>query len=287
MVQDAIIRGAIYVDDSGNPGAESGSDFLPSARKSWTAVIVPSVIAAHVQAGMDIFLNGVRGEFGVAELHFTEIFSNKGAWRRVSVERRAEVINLMADVMAKLGLPIVHQTVADFTMLDHAKRLIEGRTGDWDLEDISHLGLLMLCSGVSRHIRTMAGDSPDDFNLPFPLYMDEGIMPAGGQRTLPNWGDVIEGPKACFRNSADVAGLQLADFAAFVINRSQWISATRTLGPISPAEDVILRAAAGLNIVNLPFHSVAPEEFGRETYEERLVADRVANGLTPRPSKRI
>ncbi|WP_259669899.1 MULTISPECIES: hypothetical protein [unclassified Rhizobium] len=101
-----MIRGAIYIDDSGNPGAESGSDFLPSARKSWTAVIVPSVIAARVQAGMDIFLNGVRDEFGVAELHFTEIFSNKGAWRRVSVQRRAEVIKLMAVVMAKLGLPI-------------------------------------------------------------------------------------------------------------------------------------------------------------------------------------
>lgn len=61
---DALTRGAIYVDDSGNPGLDSGSDFVPSSRKSWTAVIVPSVIAGTVKAAMDIFLTGVRNEFG-------------------------------------------------------------------------------------------------------------------------------------------------------------------------------------------------------------------------------
>ncbi|MDR6670197.1 DUF3800 domain-containing protein [Rhizobium sp. 1399] len=281
-----MAEGAIYVDDSGNPGAESGSEFLPSARKSWTAVIVPSVVADRVEKGMRIFLDGVRGDFGVDELHFTEIYSGKKRWASVSVDRRAEIFNLMARVMAAVSLPIVHQSVSEFTMLDHPERAFPAQSGDWNLKNLSHVGLLMLCSQTSQHIRTMRARSPNDFDLPFPLYVDQGILGAGRDRELPNWQDVIEGPTARFRDSADLPGLQLADFAAFVINRSQWIAATRKAGPIDKAEEVILRAGSGVNILNLPFHRVVPDKFGRESYEEALSADRVAKGLTPRPLKR-
>jgi len=275
--------GAIYADDSGNPGVESGSVFLPADRKSWTAVIVPSTVAEHVEQAMKIFIEGVQGEFGVDELHFTEIYSGTGAWKPVLPQKRAEVIELMAGVMSKLGLPIVHQTVSDFTMLDHPQREIPGRVGDWDLENLSQLALLMLCSGVFHHVTTMRDRSPKDFTLPFPLFVDEGIMPAGRERALPNWADVIEGPRASFRKSSELAGLQLADFAAFIISRSQWIAVKRSTGFISKSDEVILKAASRLNILNLPFMKVTPDTFGKEAYEDSQAASRVSKGLTPRP----
>ncbi|WP_245270331.1 DUF3800 domain-containing protein [Mesorhizobium ciceri] len=280
--------GAIYVDDSGNPGAESGSVFLPSSRKSWTAVVVPSVISRTVQTAMEIFfLAGVRDEFGAEELHFTEIYSGAGPWRSVNVDRRAKMIAIMANLMDRYGLPIVHQTVSEHTLLDHAdfRRSLEGqRAGDWNLKDISHFGLLLLCSQVSKHIRTMKCDSPQDFELPFPLYVDEGIMSEGGERKLPKWSDVIKGPTVCFCRSTDVPGIQLADFASFIITRSQWIAVKRNPGPtFSRADELILRAAAGLNILNLPARWTTPGELGRENFEDWLSADRVAKALPPRP----
>ncbi len=193
-----MAEGAIYVDDSGNPGAESGSEFLPSARKSWTAVIVPSVVADRVEEGMRIFLDGVRGEFEADELHFTEIFSGNGTWASISVERRAEIINLMARVMTALSLPIVHQSVSEFTMLDHPRRAFSGQTGNWNLNDLTHQGLLMLCSHTSHHIRSMRDQRPADFDLPFPLYVDQSILNAGRDRELPNWEDVIEDRQHAF-----------------------------------------------------------------------------------------
>lgn len=57
-----MATGAIYVDDSGNPGAESGSAFLPDTRKSWTAVVVPPEVAADVDHALQIFLDGVRAD---------------------------------------------------------------------------------------------------------------------------------------------------------------------------------------------------------------------------------
>lgn len=285
-----MTEGAIYVDDSGNPGAESGSDFLPSSRKSWTAVVVPSVIARTAQIAMEIFLEGVRNEFGAEELHFTEIYSGGGPWESVPVDRRAEMIATMAYLMERFGLPIVHQTVSDQTPLDHPDiwRSFQGRrVGDWNLKDISHVGLLFLCSQVSKHIRAMKDAGPREFELPFPLYVDEGIMPAGGVRKLPNWSDVIKGPRACFCRSTEMPGIQLADFASFIITRSQWVSVKRNPSPVfSRADGLILRAAAGLNILNLPMRWTTPSDLGRENFEDWLSTDRVAKGLPPRPPHR-
>ncbi|MHC2459932.1 hypothetical protein ACVMIX_006636 [Rhizobium leguminosarum] len=278
--------GAIYADDSGNPGVDSGSVFLPAERKSWTAVIVPSTIAEHVEQGIKIFIEGVQGEFGAGELHFSEIYSGTGARKTVSPQKRAEVIDLMAGVMSKLALPIVHQTVNEFTILEHPQRQIPSRVGDWDLANLSQLALLMLCSGVSHHMRSMRDQDPDDFALPFPLFVDEGIMPAGRGRALPNWGDVIEGPRASFRRSSELAGLQLADFASFIISRSQWIAVKRSPGTISKADQVILKAGARLNILNLPFLKVTPDTFGKEAYEAWQSASRISKGLAPRPPTR-
>ena len=283
----AGVGGAIYVDDSGNPGVDSGSDYLPSSRKSWTAVIVPTIVAKNVQSVMQIFLDGIRQDFGAEELHFTEIWSGIGPWENVSPAKRAEMIDMMARVISSFDLPIVHQTVSEQTLSDHPdfRRSLDGvRISDWKLDDISQFGLLLLCSGVSRHVRQMKSRGPSEFDLPFPLYIDEGMLPAGSSRKLPNWEDVIKGPEACFHRSVDVPGIQLADFAAFVITRTQWAAVKRTPGlELKPAEQIIFRAAAGLNILNLPMSSISPAELGRENYEERMAADREAKGLPRRP----
>ncbi len=283
----SLLSGSIYVDDSGNPGADSGSDYLSASRKSWTAVIVPSSVAAATNMAMRIFLDGVLSEFGADELHFTEIFSGQGIWKKVPVARRAELISIMGDMMRKLSLPIVHQTVSDETLLDHPalrETLQALQVTDWNLKDGHHVGLLMLCYQVARCVREMHRDKPENVRLPMPMVADEGLSPAGGSRRLPNWADVIEGPAVSFRRSVDVPGIQLADFAAFTIMRSQWIAARRTTGTeLSQADAVMLRAAARLNVLNLSMRSLDPRELGKKSYERWLADDRTSKGLPPRP----
>lgn len=280
-------RGAIYVDDSGNPGVGSGSDFLPSTRKSWTAVIVPSSVAAQVEDGMDIFLAGVLRDYGADELHFTEIWSGVGPWDGVDPDDRAKVIGIMADLMEAFSLPVVHQTISDDTLDDHPefrRSLVGARAGEWRLDRIDHFGLLTLCSMVSRHLIELKAKGPSDFDLPLPLFVDEGVLPAGRDRPLPNWGSAIAGPRACFRQSSDLAGLQLADFAAFTITRSQWEIVKRKPRPaFAPPEMVLLRAASALNILNLPIRRMASEELDRASYELSMEEDRAAKGLPRRP----
>ena len=128
---------------------------------------------------MDIFLAGVRQDFGADELHFTDIWSGEGPWKGIAVEKRAEMIGLMAELMTRFSLPVVHQTVSEQTLDDHPefRRSLNGkRAGDWKLDDISHFGLLLLCSNVSKHVREMKSSGPGDFDLPFRLYVDEGLI---------------------------------------------------------------------------------------------------------------
>ena len=109
-------------------------------------------------------------------------------------------------------------------------------------------------------------------------------MSAGGERKLMNWSDVIEGPTACFCRSTDRPGIQLADFASFIITRSQWIAARRNPGSaFGKADELILRAAARLNILNLPMRLTTQGELGRGSFEEWLAVDRAAKGLPSRP----
>ncbi|MFN3677996.1 MAG: DUF3800 domain-containing protein [Sphingomonas pseudosanguinis] len=287
---EALKRGAIYVDDSGNPGADSGSAFLPASRKSWTAVIVPSVIAADVETAMRLFLGGVRKEYGAHELHFTDVWSGKGPWKGVKPPERAKVFGIMASMMEAWSLPVIQQTVSEDTLNDHPdfRRSLEGvRQNDWRLDSIEQFGFLSLCSAVSRHVLEMKVRGPAEFELPLPLFVDEGMMLAGRERALPNWADAIEGPNAHFRRSSDLAGLQIADFAAFVIGRSQWAIVRRQPTPeFTSREEVILRAASALNILNLTPRRASSGTLGKAGYEDWLQEDREAKGLPRRPPGR-
>lgn len=284
------MTGAIYVDDSGNPGADSGSDFLSSSRKSWTAVIVPSTVAEHVSTAMGIFLAGVQEEFGADELHFMEIYGGKGAWKNVSVEKRIDIFDHMRMIVEGFQLPIIHQTVSEETFADHHQAFSNMKRANgawWNIKDIAHFGFLLLCSQVSHHLKNFQQKSPSDFSLPFPLLVDEGIAKSGTDISLPNWGDAIEGPVARFRDSKDVPGIQIADFVAFAIARTQWIMVHQKLGKATKEGDLrFLTLTSGFNLLNLPMLRFSPENLSKDAYEFALSRDRQKKGLTPRPKRK-
>ena len=185
-----MTSGCIYIDDAGNPGTESGSEYLSSSRKSWTAVIVPTSIANAVQMSMELFLKGVKTEFDASELHFTDIYSGRGVWKEVSIDKRIELFDLMKNILESFSLPIVHQTVSEETFHDNKKifaNWVKSPTSRWDIHDVSHLGFLMLCSNLSRHIHNFQKKGSKDFNLPLHLIVDEGIAKAGTSLDLPSW----------------------------------------------------------------------------------------------------
>ncbi len=121
----------------------------------------------------------------------------------------------------------------------------------------------------------------------WPLIVDEGIANEGGRIDLPDWGSVIEGQKALFRTSKDTPGIQIADFAAFAISRTQWILDQQKIGsPVKKADREFLKTTPGLNILNLPMLPFWSNNVSKEAYESVLEEDRSIKGLPSRPSHR-
>ncbi|MCZ0963234.1 DUF3800 domain-containing protein [Paracoccus sp. EF6] len=282
------VRPGIYVDDSGNPGTDSGSIHLSKTRKSWTAVIIPPSLARVCSQIMDIFLKGIKQDHCATELHFTDIFSGRGVWKKVDIEDRIKMFRLMASFVARMELPIVHVTTSQETLNDHSlffKGIRLDSNQFWDIS-VPRFGFLRCCLEISEYAREMRAYGHPDFNDTLPMFADEGLAVAGSIIPLPNWGDVIYGPSVRFSRSQDVAGIQIADFAAFTISRTQWIVAQRRFGtPVSRSDEEFLRYGAELNVVNLPRVSVQKTHLSKEHLESILEQDRISKGLTSKPLK--
>lgn len=109
----SIIRRGIYIDAAGTPGVESKSEYLPEDRKSFCAVIVPETVVTDLSATLDIFYRGIRQDFGADELHFTDIYSGRGPWKGVDVDKRIEIFDLMLKIMRRFALPVIYQTSSE------------------------------------------------------------------------------------------------------------------------------------------------------------------------------
>ena len=282
-----MISAAHYIDDAGTPGAESNTTFLSESRKSWCAVTVPEKVADALGEAMGMFLSGVRQDFGADELHFTDVYGGRGKWKGVPVDARVEIFDLMTGVFEAFQLPVVFQTVSRSLFSDHAElfsrtKLKPGQF--WDIKSIPHLGLLLTCFQISRYFDCLQKKGPHDFPQPLPAYADEGLAKAGAEVSLPNWGRAIQGRKLTFQRSLDTPGLQLADFAAFSISRTQWLAAKQEKGtPISEADKHIMAISGRLNLLNLDMVSIDPVSFSRDDYEDYLSRDRAEKGLPKWP----
>lgn len=283
-----MTSGAIYIDDAGTPGVIPPSEFLPEDRKSFCAVIVPTTVAEPVNTAMSILINGVEQDFGTKELHCTDIYSGRGHWRGVAVAKRIEIFNFLESILSGFDLPVLFQTWSSASVKDHSDLLsnLKIKQGSWwDINDISHFSLLLLCFNVAEEFNALQQHSKADFPSPLNCYIDEGLVKANTEIELPNWGNVFENQKLNFVKSEDCPGIQLADFAAFCIARSQWILAKQASGEaISDADQHILKIASKINWVNAKRILVDPQNFSREGYEFVLMRDRQEKKL-PRKFK--
>jgi hypothetical protein len=283
-----IIQRGIFIDDAGTPGVVSKSEFLPEDRKSYCAVIVPNEVVEDLSKALTILYRGVKQDFDADELHFTDIYSGRGVWKGVKPALRKEIFDFMLTIMEKFSLPIIYQTSSrnlETSQIDTHKT----RDGDWwDYSNVSHQALIWLCFVTSKQIRKYRSepDSSPDFDCPFETVIDEGLMKAGSEVELPNWGDVFLNKKIKFRSSQSCPGIQLADFAAFCISRAQWLAARLDQSRVlTEADRHIFESSGKLNVWNLLEVELNPETFSREEYECVIQGYRKELGLTHKLGK--
>ncbi|MFX0200788.1 MAG: DUF3800 domain-containing protein [Candidatus Hodarchaeota archaeon] len=273
------MSGGIYIDDAGTPGAVSPSAFLHTDRKSWAAVIVPEKAAPELATGLEIFLKGIRIDYAAAELHFTDIYGGRGTFKDVPIEKRYELIDLMAGIFEKFQLPILFQTCSpEFLSEIRPKFQFGPKIHFLNLDKHDHFALLFLLYQVRRFVH----EHKQHFRRSLPVIIDEGLVKAGTVLELPDWADAFREGRVEFRKSHECPFLQLADFAAFAIGRSQWLLGKGELKP-RDIRFMEIVSAERLCVINLPSVVVSPDRHTVADYDEYLKRDRREKGLPDDP----
>jgi len=222
---DELSRGEVYgifIDDTGSPGITDAPTNFHPGRKSWVAVIVPPSQIPEVIQQMPQALGELRQSIGADELHFTDIFSGKNQFKNVDLQIRLGLFEFMAYIFSAYRFPVIVQTFDPETHADVSSRS-DGQLPDalppFDFtkcEDLALFFLLLRLKWYMKETKTYP-------NTKARVFIDEGFKNNGIAIRIPTFDEAFADSQICFASSASIYPIQLADFAAFSLNRTQLI----------------------------------------------------------------
>ncbi len=268
-------KSLICIDDSGTPGTEAASKHLHKDRKTWVAIFFDEEDVAFLSKGYPSILNAVKDRFGSEELHFTDIYSGKREWKDVTLDDRMFIFKTFAEVFAIQQFELIVQTISPDHLSEHPQ-IKERSAGPFDYSKPDEAALAFLLARISRFCK----DHQDDYEQPTRIVVDNGWKKAGYILPLPGFSQA--GGQIEFQDSRSFPALQFADFAAFSLNRSQWIAAKDDKSDLDK-HMLTLFSKANFNFVNIPKEEFDANGFSREDFERIHEKYREEKGLKPRP----
>jgi len=239
----------VFVDDTGSPGHETPG--LHLKRKSWVAVLVPPSRTSEV---MDQLPNALSclSELGVRnpEFHFTDIWAGKGEYAKLDLQARLGIFRFMAYIFASYRFPVLVQTFDPDNATDVQ------RQADWPshfgplrVSDHEDLALIFLLLRVRLYLK-----GPECGNATGCVVVDEWRHCRSFE--LPGLAPTFCAGAVLFASSRSVHAIQLADFAAFVLNRWQLLRVKERLTDLDKTFLQILSPVAErfVNIDTLRVH---------------------------------
>lgn len=240
-------RYTVVVDDTGSPGDKNTPGSLHPQRKSWVAVVLTPGQAREVSEQLPQALALLRTETGASEFHFTDIYSGRKAFADLPIELRLSLFGFMAYIFTTYQFPIIVQTLdPDNSMYQQMRDNFPGDIGPFKSDKPGDIALLMLLIRTKWFLKEQ-GVTPATAAR---VFIDEGFMKHGRAFNLNAFRDVFDQGLLCFADSRSVPHIQLADFAAFALNRTQWLLGKQQLSPIDQALIEILSPITW-NFVNI------------------------------------
>ncbi len=212
----------IFVDDTAAPGlSETPPNFHPE-RKSWVAVIVPPHQMPEVLEQFPLALEELKRLTGAEEFHFADIYAGRKEFKGLDLRVRLALFEFMAHIFSEYQFPIIIQTFDPETLSD-----IRSRSGDqlpdrippFDFTKVEDAALFFLLIRLKWFIEE---------TRKYPIvkarvFVDEGWKSDGVAIKIPTFESVFSDGLVCFCKSSSILPIQLADFAAFALNRIQLV----------------------------------------------------------------
>ena len=268
----------VLIDDGGTPGQVAGSSYLDPSRKTWVAVIVTPAQMRVISNEMGGALEALQEETGATEFHFTEIYRGAGSFKKASLPLRQALFGFMQHIFGSYMFPIVVQTLSKVDLNElHSRATLPKKLGAFDMSKPSDASLLLLLFQVRRFLAEHVSEYP----IPAYVVLDEGFRPADRAIEIPSFREHFHMSSIFTARSAEFHAIQLADFAACCVSRTQWLLAKEKR---SKVDDEFMEIMAGLrlNILNLPKLPIDLKTWTPRDYERMLDQDRIEKGMKPR-----
>lgn len=214
----------VFIDDSGIHKKTEGKN--PTLEeKIFTAVVVPPSCASEVLNETFKISNELRqvcqeslGAPEVKEFHFCDIFHKKNEFEDIPLKSRIGMFEFMAMFIEHYPVEIVTvgwQEMRNRKLVQDLKSLIQSKhLLSFDFENIEHSAFLLLTFKLRNHVKEKQWET-----LPV-VFCDEGLY--NKDRALISNMSLFEyfyQKAVFFVDSTEIPGIQIADFAAFLLSR--------------------------------------------------------------------
>lgn len=236
----------VFIDETGSPGLKHTPSFLHPERKTWVAVAVSPVYMPEILQQFGKAIGALQELTGAREFHFVDIYGGRNAFKDVPLERRLGLFRFMAFVIRQYGLPLFVQTLDPTSpifiqaldpksevsarlkaeLANESEALKPEILGHLHTDNHEHLALLLLLIQLRWYLRRASDGGTAH------VFIDEGLRKWGSVIRIAGLGPEIRDGAVYSESSAQVLPLQLADFAAFGLNRTQLILGKETPGSL-------------------------------------------------------
>ena len=204
----------IVIDDTGSPGNFNETRFLKEDRKTFVGVFMHSQMNTSIENTLKEIVSSLNKEFGITEIHLTDIVNKKNEYSQVSEENRLAIIMCLSKWLSNIQLPYFVQTANDKTFIENDIPL-KGKLANFNLDKGEDQALLLLITRIKIFIDKYFPNEKVKF------VMDEGRMKNNQFEKINGLEEFIQDAVIKYSSSKEFALLQIADFFAYSMNRTQ------------------------------------------------------------------
>jgi hypothetical protein len=259
-------RCGVFIDDTGSPGTQPTQSGPHAERATWVAVVIPPSQMPEVLDQMPRAVDGLNELVGASEFHCVDIFQGEKQFENVDLQKRLSILAFLARIFSLYGFPIFVQTFDPINLSgvhEHLQGLRNLRLGPFDFSKPKDAALFFLLVRIREYL-LKERQSPDHLASAF---IDERFKGSDRALVLPPWKDVFADGLLHSNSSALVLPLQLADFAAYALNRQQILLGRSKLSPLDQTLLGIF-ATASLQFQNIPTVKIKLSEDGSWNFEQ-------------------
>ncbi|CEN21462.1 DUF3800 domain-containing protein [Paraclostridium sordellii] len=207
----------IYIDDSGSPGQPVANKFMEPDTTIWAAVILSLENKKYIDEKIEFIMKEIQQELQLSEFHFTEIYSGKNAFKNVDPKIRLEIFESFVQLYNDIRPYVVVTSAGKGTLKNSgfSDSYILKKENGFNFSNPSDYALNALVLIIDEYF----AENYKKDHIKLEITIDEGRQKANTKQMLNNFIGTCK--ELNYKSSANVYGLQFADFIAFSINRIQ------------------------------------------------------------------